>query len=184
MTLYNYDFENGALNRSRDMFCFGAFTGLRHCDVYDVSNAVIEDDLIISTIQKTKTFNHPVPANDFLKELIERYKGTIYEPIPKLKSQKLNENLKKCCEILGWDKKIVLTRYRGAVAEKREFYKYELITSHVMRKTFISVSLELGIPERVVKTISNHKDERSFRRYVKLESKYLIDEMSKWNKGA
>jgi len=53
-----------------------------------------------------------------------------------------------------------------------------------MRKTFISVSLELGIPERVVKTISNHKDERSFRRYVKLEGKYLVDEMSKWNKGA
>jgi len=184
MSLYHYDFKNGALNRSWDMFCFGAFTGLRHCDVYDVSEAIIDDNLINLTIQKTKTFNHIVPINNYLRELIELYKGTIYEPIPKLKSQKLNDNLKRCCEILGWDKKIVLTRYRGAIAEKREFYKYELITSHVMRKTFISVSLELGIPERVVKTISNHKDERSFRRYVKLESKYLVDEMSKWNKGA
>jgi integrase len=59
-----------------------------------------------------------------------------------------------------------------------------LITSHVARKTFISVSLELGIPERVVKNISNHKDERSFRRYVKLEGSYLSKEMTKWNKGA
>ena len=184
MILFNYEFENGALNRSRDMFCFGAFTGLRHCDVYAVSDAILEDDLINITIQKTKTFNHLVPINDHLKQLIERYKGTMYEPIPKITSTKLNLNLKKCCEILGWDKKIVLTRFRGAIAEKREFYKFELITSHVMRKTFISVSLELGIPERVVKTISNHKDERSFRRYVKLEGKYLVDEMSKWNKGA
>lgn len=53
-----------------------------------------------------------------------------------------------------------------------------------MRKTFISASLELGIPERVVKTISNHKGESSFRRYMKLESKYLVDEMSKWDKWA
>lgn len=184
MTLFHFDFGNRALNRSRDMFCFGAFTGLRHCDVYDVNDAVIDDSLINITIRKTKTFNHQVPINNFLKELIERYKNTMYEPIPKLKSQKLNNNLKRCCELLGWDKKIVLTRYRGAIVEKREFYKYELITSHVMRKTFISVSLELGIPERVVKTISNHKDERSFRRYVKLEGKYLVDEMNKWNKGA
>lgn len=84
--------------------------------------------------------------------------------------------------MLGWNEKVVLTRYRGAIPVKRQFLRHELVTSHVMRKTFISVSLELNIPERVVKAISNHKDERSFRRYVKLNGNYLYDEMTKWNK--
>jgi len=184
MQLYNYDFKNKALERSRDMFCFGAFTSLRHSDVFLVSDARFEENFLNMTIVKTKTMNHLVPLTDVLKELVLKYKGTIYEPIPKITSQKLNENLKKCAEILGWDERVVLTRYRGARPIRREFRRYELITSHVARKTFISVSLELGIPERVVKNISNHKDERSFRRYVKLEGSYLSKEMTKWNKGA
>lgn len=184
MQLYNYDFKNKALERSRDMFCFGAFTSLRHSDVFLVSDARFEENFLNMTIVKTKTMNHLVPLTDVLKELVLKYKGTIYEPIPKITSQKLNENLKKCAEILGWDERVVLTRYRGARPIRKEFRRYELITSHVARKTFISVSLELGIPERVVKNISNHKDERSFRRYVKLEGSYLSKEMTKWNKGA
>lgn len=50
----------------------------------------------------------------------------IYEPIPKITSQKLNENLKKCAEILGWDERVVLTRYRGARPIRKEFRRYEL----------------------------------------------------------
>lgn len=183
MQLYTFDFKNKALDRSRDMFCFGAFTSLRHSDVFLVSEARFEDNFVNLTLKKTRTTNHLVPLTNPLKELLLKYKGTIYEPIPKITSQKLNTNLKKCAEILGWDERVVLTRYRGAIPIKREFRRYELITSHVARKTFISVSLELGIPERVVKSISNHKDERSFRRYVKLDGGYLSQEMSKWNQN-
>ena len=182
MHLFTFDFKNKALERSRDMFCFGAFTSLRHCDVSSVAEAGFEGKFINITLMKTKTTNHLVPRTAPLEQLLAKYKGTIYEPIPKITSQKLNKNLKVCCEMLGWNEKVVLTRYRGAIPVKRQFLRHELVTSHVMRKTFISVSLELNIPERVVKAISNHKDERSFRRYVKLNGNYLYDEMTKWNK--
>lgn len=47
-----------------------------------------------------------------------------------------------------------------------------------------SFAVIVGIPERVVKNISNHKDKSSFRRYVKLEGSYLCKELRKWNRGA
>lgn len=45
---------------------------------------------------------------------------------------------------------------------------YEVLPSHAGRKSFILNSLILGVPERVVKEVSGHKDEKSFARYVKL----------------
>jgi len=41
------------------------------------------------------------------------------------------------------------------------------MTSHVGRKSYITNSLILGVPERVVK-----EDEKSFNRYVKLAENY------------
>jgi len=49
---------------------------------------------------------------------------------------------------------------------------YEVLTSHVGRKSYITNSLILGVPERVVKEVSGHKDEKSFRRYVQLAESY------------
>jgi len=46
------------------------------------------------------------------------------------------------------------------------------MTSHVGRKSYITNSLILGVPERVVKEVSGHKDEKSFNRYVKLAENY------------
>lgn len=53
---------------------------------------------------------------------------------------------------------------------------YEGLTTHVARKSYITNSLILGVPERVVKAVSGHKSEKYFRRYVNLANGYK-DEM-------
>lgn len=64
----------------------------------------------------------------------------------------------------------MIGRYIG---EKEEYVPfYEVLTTHVGRKSFITNSLILGIPERVVKEVSGHKDEKSFQQYVKLVESY------------
>ena len=63
----------------------------------------------------------------------------------------------------------------------KKFQKYELITSHVARKTFITNGLILGMNERVLRNITNSKDEKSFRRYVKIEEVQKRKEMDIWN---
>ena len=69
--LYKHDFENERLNKSRDFFCFGCFTGLRHSDINNMDQANIYDDFIQLTLLKTKTINHRVELNIFSKAILE-----------------------------------------------------------------------------------------------------------------
>ena len=182
MQLYHYKFENKSMERAKDFFCFGCFTGLRHSDIYNLDNANIYEDYINLSLIKTKTTDHVIPLNEFAKAILEKYKDTIYNPIPKIYSQKLNKKIQDCCEELKWFDEVNLVRYVGTKRINKKFKKYELITSHVARKTFITNSLILGMNERILRSITNSKDEKSFRRYVKIEEVQKHKEISIWNK--
>jgi len=179
--LYHHDFKNPAKNRAKDMFCFLAYTGQRFIDVYRLCNANLEGEYLNFTVKKTKTVNHRVYLIKQARELINKYKDTMYYPIPRISSQKLNEKIQECCEEVGITQEVVLTRYIGAREISQKFKKYELISSHVGRRSFITNSLVLGIPERVVRSISNHKDEKSFRKYVNISELHKQKELEKWD---
>lgn len=112
---------------------------------------------------------------------MEKYEDTIYYPIPRISSQKLNDAIKKCCEEIGLTEEVQLTRYCGSKRFDEKFRKCDLITSHTGRKTFITNSLFLNIPERIVKAQTNSKDEKSFRRYVKISEQHHKSELDRWN---
>jgi len=181
MLLYNYTFENKSLDRARDMYCLMAFTGQRHCDIYDLTDVSVNGDYLTFTVKKTKTVQHQVFLTHFAKQLIEKYEDTIYYPIPRLSSQKLNEAIQKCCEEIGLTEEVQLTRYCGSKRFDQTFRKCDIITSHTGRKTFITNSLFLNIPERIVKAQTNSKDEKSFRRYLKISEQHHKRELDKWN---
>ncbi|MGV0977774.1 hypothetical protein [Empedobacter falsenii] len=141
----------------------------------------IYDDHINLSLIKTKTKDHIIPLNDFAKAILEKYKNTIYNPIPKIYSQKLNKKIQDCCEELEWFDEVKLVRFIGTERVYKKFQKYQLITSHVARKTFITNGLILGMNERVLRNITNSKDEKSFRRYVKIEEVQKQKEMDIWN---
>lgn len=180
--LYNHDFENEKLNKSRDFFCFGCFSGFRHSDIYNIDKANIYDDFIQLSLIKTKTINHRVELNVFSKAILEKYKNTIYEPLPKISSQKLNKNIQKCCEIIEIDSNVTLTRHIGSKRITKTYKKYQLITSHVARKTFITNSLIFGMNERILREMTHHKDEKSFKKYVDISNFQKNKEMKNtWN---
>ena len=78
---------------------------------------------------------------------------------------------------------ITKTRYVGQKRIEITVPKYELITSHTARKTFVTNSLILGMKEMVVRNITGHKKEESFRRYVKIAEDFKRQEMDNtWDK--
>lgn len=181
MKLYNHNFKDGSKDRARDMFCLLAFTGQRHSDIYHLTNANLDDEYLNFVVKKTKTIDHHVYLIKQARELINKYKDTMYFPIPRITSQKLNLKIQECCEDIGLTQEVVLTRYIGARAISQSFRKCDIITSHAGRKSFITNSLVLGIPERVVRSISNSKDEKSFRKYVNISKIHKQKELGKWN---
>ncbi|WPC11796.1 site-specific integrase [Riemerella anatipestifer] len=98
MKLYEKEFESDKLSQVRDFYCMGCFTGLRFSDLSKLHLANISEDHIILSIQKTKTQNHAIKLNKYAKTILEKYKGTIHEPLPVISSQKFNQYIKDCCE--------------------------------------------------------------------------------------
>ena len=101
MILYNHKFENASMERAKDMYCLLALTGQRHSDIYDLNDVSVSGDYLTFAIKKTKTVQHQVFLTELAKRLIAKYEDTIYYPIPRISSQKLNEAIQKCCEEIG-----------------------------------------------------------------------------------
>lgn len=183
LSLYNYNFDSKRLEHVKDTYCFGCFTGLRFSDIKQLKTSNIFDNHLKLNIQKTKTIDHKIPLNKYSNEILEKYKDTIYEPLPVISSQKFNKYLKECCEIVGIDTPTTITRYVGQKRIDKTVPKHKLITSHTARKTFVTNSLILGMKEMVVRNITGHKKEESFRKYVKIAEDFKKQEMDNtWNK--
>lgn len=184
LKLYKHDFKDDLLNRVKDFFCFGCFTGLRHSDINNMHKANINEEFIQLNIIKTKTVSHRVELNKYSKAILDKYSTTIYKPLPRISSKKLNENIKICCEKIGIVDDVTITRYIGTKRIELTFKKYELITCHISRKTFVTNSLIFGMNERVLREITNHSTERAFKKYLKIPNSLKNREMNKtWNEN-
>ncbi len=183
MTLFNTEFKLTRLEHVKDTFCFACFTGLRFIDLVQLRPAHIRVDYLLKRIQKTNEIGNKIPLNKFSLQILKKYADTIHYPLPKVSNQKYNEYLKECCEIAKIDTPTVKSRQSGRNHTEEVVPKWEVISSHVARKTFITNSLVLGMSERVVKSISGHKKDEHFRKYVKIAEDFKKSEMNKtWNK--
>lgn len=181
--LYNHEFNNKRLEHVRDTYCFGCFTGLRFSDLYQLKTSHIFEDSIKLNIKKTKTIDHEIPLNKFAKELLHKYKNTIYEPLPIISGQKFNEYIKECCKEAEINTPTTVSRFSGNKRVDKTVPKHELITSHTARKTFVTNSLIFGMKEMVVRNITGHKKESTFKRYVKIAEDFKQKEMlDTWDK--
>ncbi|MBO6830108.1 MAG: tyrosine-type recombinase/integrase [Muricauda sp.] len=179
LKLYHFEFDSRRLSQVRDSYCFACFTGLRFSDLSNLKASNVFDGYLKLTVQKTRSTDHKVPLSKLALKILDKYKGTINEPLPKISGPKFNKYIKECCEIVGIDQPTTITRYIGNRRLDQTKPKYELITSHTARKTFVTNSLILGMNERVLKNITGHNDDASFRKYLKIAEDFKKNEMTK-----
>lgn len=180
--LFKYEFDSKRLSHVRDIYCFSCYTGLRFSDVISLNESHIQDGYIVKTIVKTGQVNNKIPLNKHAKAILDKYRDTIHFPLPKISNQKFNSYIKECCEKVGIDTPISIVRFSGGKKVETTHPKYELITSHTARKTFVTNSLILGMKEMVVRNITGHKKEESFKKYVKIAEDVKRKEMeSTWD---
>jgi len=125
-----------------------------------------------------------IPIITYADKILEKFKNDPY-PLPRITNQRMNQYLKTIGRIAEFHQTIKIIKYYND--NKQEFYEplRQHLTTHVARKSYITNSLILGIPERIVREVSGHKDEKSFRRYVNLAKSYknqvIQDAYSKGN---
>jgi len=168
MTVYNCEFseDETRLAHARDKFCFSCFTGLRYSDVVALNKTDVTDDAIFITTQKTHDLLR-IELNKYSKAIIERYKDTEGASMfPKTSTQKMNDYLKEIGKKCHLDSVISESYYTGGKRMEESHKKWELLTTHCGRRTFICNALMLGIPADVVMKWTGHSDYKAMRPYI------------------
>jgi integrase len=163
------------------VFCFQCFTGQRFSDLESLTWDDIKNDSWYLHTYKTKDIIE-IPLSQFAKEILKRYKSEP-KPLPIISHQKTNNNLKELCQMAEIDEPITLVRYRGAERIERREPKYNLVTTHTARRTFVTISLEKGMRPETIMEITGHTSYKTFKKYIKITSKVKHIEMNKfWKK--
>lgn len=183
LILFNMEIEKPYLRRVRDVFCFCCATSLRYSDVRNLKWANIKGEAIEIVTIKT---DDPliIPLNEFAKEIITRYKDneTVSDYVlPVISNQRYNEYIKELGKLAGFDQPITKVYYRDCNREEITLPKYEMLTSHVARKTFVTIALYLGIPAEIVRTFTGHKDAKVMELYFKFNADQQRQMMQKFN---
>lgn len=181
--LYNLELKLPYLERVRDVFCFCCTTGLRYSDVKNLKWANVKESHIEFVTIKT---DDPliIPLNDFSKAIIKKYE--VYKEVddhvlPVISNQKYNKYLKTLGKAAGFDDEQTKVYYRGTERIEETFKKADILTSHVARKTFVTLGLFWGVPAEVIRSWTGHKDAKVMDRYVKFNNGQKSAMMERFN---
>lgn len=167
--------SHAALENARALFLIGVYTGLRFSDVAALRPEHIQADRIRLTTQKTCT-TLTVPVRPEVRPLLARVTAGTLRPIA---NQKLNGHLKELAQLASIEDPTERVRYAGGQRRATTSPKYEFVTIHTARRTFVTLALEAGVRPEVVMRITGHKSLSAFRRYVNVTEDTMLDEFSR-----
>ncbi|MCC2545490.1 site-specific integrase [Hymenobacter sp. BT175] len=156
--------QQPALANARDLFLLSCYTGLRFSDLVNLRPEHLQEDRLRLRVSKTRELLM-VPLRPEARALLLRlFAGTIHV----ISNQKLNAYLKAVGQLAGLDALVERTRYRAGKRESETFRKWELLTCHCGRRTFVTLALERGLRPELVMKITGHRSFQAFKRYVNI----------------
>jgi len=176
--------EAGALAKTRDLFCFCAFTSLRYSDMAALKRSNISGDKIIITTKKTHDLLE-IPLNDYSRAILDKY-ADLFDPrglaLPVITNQKMNYYLKDLCELCGFNELISRAYYRGGERVEETAPKWQLISTHAARRTFICYAVTIGISPHIIMKWTGHSDYDAMKPYIDVAGADAAKAMQLFNK--
>ena len=176
------------LEKARAWFLLACYTGLRYSDLVSIrpqhlrpATATLPAHLRL-TVKKTRTgLNVPLSAaalalvNRLLAGELSSVKGNpITNPV-------LNRFLKELGQLAGIDSPVEVVRYRGGVADVTTCPKYEKLTVHTARRTFVTLNLGKGMSADFVMKLTGQTSYKAFQRYVNLTPQRVAEEFARFH---
>ena len=181
--LFNLTLDD-RLAQVRDSFLIGCFTGLRFSDytqikpenIQDINHAGKTVQCLVTTTKKTKQKVVLPLVNKTLKAILERHG---WRAPAAISNQKLNKYLKELAQLAGFTQKVEINEYRAGIHAKKTFQKWELISSHTARRSFVSNAFKSGVPPSDIMKFTGHTTIGSFMKYLRVtteESAVILSE--------
>lgn len=179
--LARFDFSSSArLERTRDLFLVGCWTGLRFSDFTRIREENIKDGMITIQQQKTNEFV-TIPLHPVFLRIWEKYNGNLPANIS---NQKFNDNLKDVCREAGLTEHVLKSITKGGKKQTTIYEKWQLVSSHTARRSFATNLYKSGFPSISIMQITGHKTESSFLKYIKVsKEEHAKMLMAHWKKN-
>ncbi len=177
-------YKRTALENAKDWLIIGCYTGQRvsdllafTCNIIKVRNGI---ELIEFTQKKTGK-RVAIPIHPKIKGILDKHNGQFPT---QLSAQKFNKHLKDLCKIAEINEPTDGAKMDKEIGRKIQgiYPKYELITSHVCRRSFAS-NFYGEIPTALLMSITAHSTEQQFLEYIgKTTNDFALQIAEYWSK--
>jgi len=160
-----WQWDAGKYEKVRDVFVFGCMTSLRYSDIISLRKEHVINDVINKIAKKSRRDRerYIVPLNSISKHILEKYNYNlnIYQSQP---FNRLLKEMAKESDIFNKQETFIIYR-QGEEVEMTE-WKYNLISSHCSRRTFITRAIMKNIPINQIMVMSSHKKLDTLLKYI------------------
>ncbi len=182
MSVYHHNFAQDYLSRVRDVFCFCCFTSLRYSDVRALRKVDVYDDSLHITTQKTND-TLVIELNKYSRAILGRYATDGNDKaLPVISNVKYNIYIKEVCRLCGIDEQLSEVYYVGNKKHEVTKPKWQMVSTHCGRRTFICNALMMGIPPNVVMKWTGHHDYNTMKPYIDIADKVKRTAMSAFDR--
>jgi integrase len=168
--------SHSSYERVRDLFLFLIYSGQRFSDVMRFTKSDFQDNkwTFISVKTKKKTV---VPFNGYIAHglrILEKYNFEL----PEISNQKFNEYLKEIGALAKIKTPVRIIRFRGKEEVIIEKPKYKFMSSHMGRRSAVTILLSKGIPIPLIQKLTQHSDIRTLMKYNSTSMDSLINALN------
>lgn len=163
--------RNTPMEKVRDVFLAGCYTGQRFSDYSRISMDDIEtidiDGTEFKALRKVqrktgRTVMIPI-LDDCLLNIVDRWGGRL----PKVSISSFNQRIKELCRMAGISGDVIMPCGRKGSRDCVRKQKYELVSSHTARRSYITnLYMDGRLSAEQIRSISGHSSEESFKRYL------------------
>ncbi|WP_288438639.1 phage integrase SAM-like domain-containing protein [uncultured Chryseobacterium sp.] len=123
------------LENAKDWLLIGCFTGQRVSDLLNFNHEkIVQEDFLTFTQKKTND-EITIFLIPKVKEILSKRNGQFPR---KISDQKFNDYIKTVCQLAGLDEKLVGGKMVGNRKVVDTYEKWELISSHICRRSFVT----------------------------------------------
>ncbi len=156
---------------ARDILVFGCYTGLRYSDIHSLQTYHFKKVIVFNDIQTAIKKNQKkvhekvdIALIHLAKVVAEKYN---YD-LPKMHMNDFNEKIKKIGKIAGLDEYVPLSYKYGKTIKEEIYKKYELMSSHVCRRSFATNMYLRGVDPEIIMTNTGHSSLKTLFSYIKI----------------
>lgn len=173
---FQFNDTQKALERVRDVFVFCCFTGLRYSDAFKLRRSDVKSDHLTVITKKTVDALR-IELNKHSRAILDKYADITFpgdRALPVISNEKMNQHLKDLGKLCGLEEPTRIVYFVGKTRHDEVFPKWQLLTTHVARRTFVVMALQLGIPAEVIMRWTGHSRYEAMKPYIA-----IVDDLKK-----